>query len=141
MAGGFGFSRYPQRPAPSAQEVGASLLQQGQMAPAGPAMAPASPMMAGPEAGGNPLAEAQRLRAEGAYRMGAPGQMPDSGEEEGMHSANAVSVAVGEALTRQGGGYTTNPNPFKDTTGHVRQLMQLGLSEIEAQLLVRTGGV
>ena len=140
MAGGFGFSKYPQRPAPSAQDVGASLLQQGQMAtPTDPGMAPAQPMMA--ESGGDAIMADQRLRQEGAFRMGPSGQVPDSGTDDGMHSANAVSMAVGEALTRQGGGYTTNLNPFKDTAGHVRQLMQLGLSEIEAQLLVRTGGV
>jgi len=135
MAGGFGFSKYPQRPAPGAEDVGRSLMQQQAMPGAVETpMAPTMPMA-------DPLTADRQMRLDGAQRMGAPGQVPDMADDDGTHSANALSVAVGEALTRQGGGYTTNPNPFKDRAGHVRQLMQLGLSEVEAQLLVQTGGV
>jgi hypothetical protein len=82
------------------------------------------------------------LREAGAGKMTGPGQIDDNAtDDDGAHSANAVNVAIGEALTRMGGGYKTNPNPFKDRARHMQNLQQLGLSEIEAQLLARTGGV
>lgn len=151
MPGGFGFSNYAtQRPTPNAQEVGHALVGQrmgggmqapqpgGPMAMFGAAqpMAPmASPSMGDPQDAA--------LRLDGARRMAGGGQIDDTADREdpGVHSANAVNVAVGEALTRMGGGYTTNPDRFKPRENNVRQLQHLGLSEVEAQLLVRSGGV
>jgi hypothetical protein len=74
--------------------------------------------------------------------MTGAGQIDDNAsEDDGVHSANAVNVAVGEALTRMGGGYATNPNRFKPRERALQNLQQLGLSETEAILLIRTGGV
>lgn len=139
MAGGFGFPSYPQRGTPRAQDVGAALEARAQAPTAG---APASgPPMAAPAMAqeGDDMAP---IRLQGAVKMGAPGQMNDDLDRgDGEHSANALNVAVGEALTRMGGGYATNPNPHKDRARNVRLLQQLGLSETEATLLAQTGGI
>ena len=140
MAGAFGFPKFPQRPTPASQDVGMALLQRGQQQHA-PASMP--PMMAGPDAGAPaPSDPDAAVRAAGAQKMGGPGQIDDNAaDHDGTHSANAVNVAVGEALTRLGSGYSTNSNPFKDRARHIQNLQQLGLSAIEAELLSRTGGV
>lgn len=135
MAGAFGFQKMPQRPAPDGQAVGMALIQQGQQ----PQQAPPQPMMAPQEPAYGDEQEAA-LRRDGAQRMGAPGQMHDV-PTEGAHSANALNVAVGEALTRVGSGYETNADPYKPHAENARQLMHLGLSDVEAQLLIKTGGV
>lgn len=151
MAGGFGFARYPQRKTPASQDVGMALMQQGQAGGAAPAEMPYGPGQMAPmeqsfgpgqmapastaSVGGDPL------REDGARRMSGAGQIDDNAsEDDGTHSANAVNVAIGEALTRQGGGYRTNPNPFKPRDRALRNLQQLGLSETEAMLLIQTGG-
>lgn len=147
MPAGFGFENYAaQRPTPRAQDVGLALVGR-RVGPGNPdamgGMMGSGPMdgvgLGGPSPSGDPMERA--LREDGARRMSAPGQMDDPPGDDGRHSLNAVNVAVGEALTRMGGGYTTNPNPFKPRDSNARQLMQLGLSEVEARLLVRTGGV
>lgn len=138
----FGFMKYPQRKTPSSEEVGTALLQQGQ----GPgSMAPDpgaefSPGRMAPPV--DPSVADAAMRAQGATQMGAPGQIDDAAgaPDTGMHSANALNVAVGEALTRTGGGYTTSLNPFKPRDRTRLNLQQLGLSEAEADLLIRTGG-
>jgi len=82
------------------------------------------------------------MRSQGAQKMGGPGQIDDAHQmDDGTHSANAVNIAIGEALTRTGGGYSTSLNPYKDREKHIRQLQQLGLSAVEANLLAQTGGV
>lgn len=158
MAGAFGFVKQPQRGTPSAEQIGQALMQQGgmPMGGMGPGQAAPAPMPSGPGQAapyqGNPggmgpmpsgpdVMGPAALRADGARRMTSPGQMPDMGgiEEEG-HSANALNIAVGEALTRMGGGYMTNPNPYKPRERTAQNLQQLGLSAIEADLLIRTGG-
>lgn len=131
MASAFGFTRYPQQKTPPAQEVGLALMQQGQQ----PAPAPA-PMA--PVEGGSPDA---MLRAQGAARMTSAEQIDDGTPNADGHSINAINAAVGEALTRAGNGYATNPNPFKPRDRAIQTLQQLGLSAVEAQLLVRTGGI
>jgi len=135
MSSAFGFTRYPQQKTPPAEAVGMALLQRGQGQPA----SAAPPMMMGsaPEMGPPPDA---LLRAQGAERMTGSGQMDDGMPMEDGHSLNAISVAVGEALTRMGGGYATSPNPFKPRERALQNLQQLGLSSVEAQLLIRTGG-
>ena len=146
MPGGFGFARYPQRPTPSSEAVGMALMQRGQMAQGQPMQpGPGAALETGSPDGGfqSPAAPPDSaLREAGAGKMTGPGQIDDNAtDDDGAHSANAVNVAIGEALTRMGGGYKTNPNPFKDRARHMQNLQQLGLSAIEAQLLARTGGV
>jgi len=137
MAGGFGFARYPQRPTPGSQEVGMALMQRGQ---GQEQAAPAQPAPMGPPADGGAAAD-QALRLDGAHRMGGSGQIDDNAsDDDGVHSANAVNVAIGEAMTRAGGGYTTSKNPFKPRDRTLVNLQQLGLSETEAMLLIQTGG-
>jgi len=149
MPGGFGFANYSsQRKTPSSEAVGAALLQRGQGAgQAAPADMPYGPGQMAPAE--QPFGPGQMappsdfaLREDGARRMGGAGQIDDNAsEDDGAHSANAVNVAIGEALTRMGGGYTTNPNPFKPRDRAIQNLRQLGLSDVEAQLLVKSGGV
>ena len=55
--------------------------------------------------------------------------------------SGGLNSAIGEALTRVGGGLQNNPNPHKPKASNMAQLMQLGLSEVEAMLLSETGGV
>lgn len=148
MTGGFGFPNYAtQRKTPSSQAVGAALLQQGQQAPAGPTGPGLETGMGGggfqsPDASPTASMGGDPQREEGARRMGAGGQLDDSADiGDGTHSANAVNIAIGEALTRMGGGYATNPNPFKPRDRNMQLVRQLGLSEVEAQLLAQTGGL
>lgn len=143
MAGGFGFTP-PQAPRPNGQQVGSALMargQMGQMAP--PTAMPGVEMPMSSEQENAIMASSGRaMREAGAKKMGAAGQIDDAPIDDGAgHSPNALNIAVGEALTRMGGGYKTNPNPHKDRDRSMRQLMQLGLSETEAGLLVATGGV
>ncbi len=153
MAGGFGFQKYPQRGTPSSEAIGMALMQQGmaqsvqQDANAGiaPSAAPFG-SMAGPSVTqpgvAMPLApEAAAQRLDGARRMGAPGQIDDSVPVEDGHSLNAINIAVGEALTRMGGGNAVATNPYKDRARSIRNLQQLGLSSTEAELLAETGGI
>lgn len=111
MAGGFGFEN-------QAQQVGQALQQPQPMAP----------MSAGPIAPPDPD---RQIREMGAQYNGAPGQHDQDG---------AMAAAIGDHLTRMGGGYKTNPNQFKDRQAHARQLMQLGLREEEVSLLMESGG-
>ena len=72
------------------------------------------------------LAQRDRgLRLEGGKLTGGGGDDSDG----------ALSAAVGEALTRAGGGHQANPNPHKNREVHVKQLQQLGISELESNLL------
>lgn len=133
MSNGFGFFTPGTRPTPDPRQVGAMLMQgpqmgagagmgqqrqTGQMAPPDDRMAQEAP----------PHTRDEALRREGGKLMGAGGS-----DEDG-----ALSAAVGEALTRAGGGHTANPNPHKSRDRHVRQLQQLGISEVEAMLLGET---
>lgn len=136
MAGGFGYELPQSQPAAGRPEqVGRSLMLRGQMAREAPAPSMMAPVMP------DPMTEGQMLRQAGAQRTGGPGQIDTPADEDGAHSPNAINIAVGEALTRLGGGYKTNPNPLKPHGRNVAQLMQLGLSPTEAQLMVQTGGV
>ncbi len=119
MPNAFGFSRPGQQPTPDPRQVGQQLMQPQQQAPQGPlevdpvdAEFPAHSMGAA-------------LRREGGKLMGAGGDSNDP----------VLSAAVGEALTRAGGGHRPNPNPHKDRDAHVRQLQRLGISQLEAELL------
>jgi len=126
-----GMTRYPQKPSPAPQAVGAALAQQGQMGqqPMGTALPqPSTP-------GFYPGDDIAPMRMEGARYMGGR-EANDTGDE----NPAAINAAIGEALTRMGGGYRTNANPFKNRAGHMERLQQLGLSETEARLLGETGG-
>lgn len=138
MASGFGFTKQPQTPAPRAAAVGLQLRQQqvggGAGAPPGAGGIPMTPA-----APGEADVERQKmmLRA-GGEKMGGAGQRVSVGENE---PGAEMAAAVGEALTRLGGGYRTNPNPFKPRDKAFQNLQQLGLSEFEAMLLMQTGGL
>ena len=127
----FGFAAYPLKPSPATQAVGAALLQRRQQ-PYGPMDRPA------PQPGVETATPAT-IRMEGAKRMGGPMQLDHAELPDGMN-ANAINVAIGEAMTRVGGGNQPNPNPFKPRQRSLQQLQALGLSPIEAQLMIQTGG-
>ncbi len=130
MPSGFGYQLPRQSGTPDARAVGQMLTQRGQQ-PQQPAQAP---RIMAPEDGSSFVEfeaqnEAAHLRREGAKMMGGPqGGVPDG----------AMAAAVGEALTRAGGGHTMNPNPHKNRAAHLNQLQQLGLSQTEAMLLGET---
>jgi hypothetical protein len=123
----FGFTTYPSQPSQAPEAVGQALLQRRMVTPYGPADQPQQPM--------SPAA----IRMAGAKRMGGPDQIDHGALPDGTNP-NAISIAVGEALTRIGGGNQPNPNPFKPQARNLQQLQALGLSPIEAELLTRTGG-
>ncbi len=128
MPGAFGFAQPGQQATPDPRQVGAQLMQPQQQAPQQPA-SPLGPDMDPLEAKQAAVsARDRRLRIEGGKLMGSGGDDRDS----------ALSLAVGEALTRAGGGHVANPNPDKNRDAHVRQLQQLGLSQLEAELLRET---
>jgi len=129
----FGYTQYPARPSPSAEAVGMALLGRRQQA-----MSPAA-VSAGPMTPEGMASEPARVRMAGAMRTGGPRQMDHGALPDGT-SPNAISIAVGEALTRVGGGNQTNPNPFKPRQQSFQQLQALGLSPTEARLLLGTGG-
>ncbi len=119
MPNAFGFTRPGQQPTPDPRQVGQQLMQPRQPPPQGQldvdpvdAEFPAHSMSAA-------------LRREGGKLMGGGGDDNDG----------ALSAAVGEALTRAGGGHKSNPNPHKNRDAHVRQLQRLGISQLEAELL------
>ena len=124
MSSGYGFNVPGQQPTPNPRAVGAQLMQgqQGQM-PQGQA-----PMDDRQHFEAPPSDMAALARREGGKLMGGGG--PDSD--------GALAAAVGEALTRKGGGFKGNPNPMKNREAHIRHLQQLGLSEVEANLLGET---
>ncbi len=122
MPNAFGFTRPGQQPSPDPRQVGQQLMQPPPQAQQGrlevdpvDAEFPAHSMSAA-------------LRREGGKLMGGGGDDSDG----------ALSAAVGEALTRAGGGHTSNPNPHKNRDAHVQQLQRLGISQLEAELLRET---
>jgi hypothetical protein len=124
----FGFTTYPNQPSQASQDVGAALLQRRMATPYGPGDQPQAPAV-------TPAS----LRLAGAKRMGGTDQIDHGALPDGTNP-NAISIAVGEAMTRMGGGNQPNPNPFKPRAANLQQLQALGLSPIEAQLLGQTGG-
>jgi hypothetical protein len=123
MSNGFGYTVPSAAPAPDSRKVGAMLMQQRMAQPhqMQSTQPMAQPMM-------SPMARDAMLRSEGGKLMGSGG--PDN--------AGWLGAAVGEALTREGGGHRGNPNPFKNRDAHIRQLQQLGVSPLEAALLGET---
>ena len=116
MPNGFGFPRPGQQPAPDPRAVGQQLMQPQQP------QAPQQPQMGGDFFEAPARSMEEHLRREGGKLMGSGGPDDDG----------ALAAAVGEALTRAGGGHRGNPNPHKNRERHLRQLQQLGLSEVEA---------
>ena len=129
MPGAFGFAQPNQQPTPDPRQVGAQLMQPQQQVqpqqPVNPLNPDIDPLEAKQAAVGM---RDRRLRIEGGKLMGSGGDDRDA----------ALSLAVGEALTRAGGGHVSNPNPDKNRDAHVRQLQQLGISQLEAELLRET---
>lgn len=121
MPSAFGFSIPYQQPTPDPRTVGAQLMQpreqQQQQQPqleidSADAVFPAR-------------TEGEALRRQASMLMGASGLGDDP----------SLVAAVADALTRAGGGHRGNPNPHKDRDRHVQRLQQLGISELEAELL------
>ncbi len=123
MGNAFGFSRPNQQPTPDPRAVGQQLAQPREQQHAQPPVDPESFDFEAP-AHSRDIA----LRREGGKLMGGGGDDNDG----------ALSAAVGEALTRAGGGHRGNPNPFKNRDGHVAHLQRLGISQLEAELLRET---
>ena len=119
MPGAFGFTRPGQQPTPDPRQVGQQLMQPQQQAQQG--QLEVDPVDA--EFPAHSMGAA--LRREGGKLMGSGGDDNDA----------ALSQAVGEALTRAGGGHKSNPNPHKNRDAHVQQLQRLGISQLEAELL------
>ena len=119
MPGAFGFIRPGQQPTPDPRAVGQQLMQP--RPPQQPQPFDVDPVDA--EFPAHSMGAA--LRREGGKLMGGGADDSDA----------ALSQAVGEALTRAGGGHRGNPNPHKDRDAHVQQLQRLGISQLEAELL------
>ena len=119
MPNAFGFTRPGQQPTPDPRQVGQQLMQP--RPPQRPQPFDVDPVDA--EFPARSMGAA--LRREGGKLMGGGGDDNDG----------ALSAAVGEALTRAGGGHRGNPNPHKNRDAHVRQLQRLGISQLEAELL------
>lgn len=123
MANGYGFRPPQAQGTPHPQQVGAMLMQQRQQ-----------PMQ-------QQAPDDAALRRQGATLMGGPGQTDIAGSAlADGHSEGALRTAIGEALTRMGGGYQANPNPHKPRDRTMQTLQRLGLSSAEAELLMQTGG-
>lgn len=127
MANAFGFALPGQEPTPDPRAVGQQLMQPRQQGQAQAPVRSSDILEAQPEeAAQGLLAQRDRgLRLEGGKLTGGGGDDSDG----------ALSAAVGEALTRAGGGHQANPNPHKNREVHVKQLQQLGISELESNLL------
>ncbi len=123
MAGAFGFTQPNQQPTPDPRAVGQQLMQPRQQQ----SQAPVAPVDVDPDEAEQAAISARHrmLRREGGKLLGGGGD--DSNAE--------FNQAVGDALTRAGGGHRGNPNPHKQRDRHSAQLMQLGISPLETQLL------
>ncbi len=123
MPNAFGFSTPNQNPTPDPRAVGQQLMQPRQPQP-----------VQQPIDGDRTDFEAPARSVEAALRREG-GKLMGSGGDD----ANAAhSQAVGDALTRAGGGHRGNPNPAKNRDGNVMLLQQLGISPLEAELLRET---
>ena len=131
MPGGLGFSRPNLQHAPEPRGVGQQLWgqqQQPQQPQANVSGAGLGVPFGDRQGGEVPLATREaNLRREA-------GKISGSGGDD---SNSALNQAVGDHLTRLGGGHKGNPNPFKDREGHIRNLMRF-MSETEAMLLGET---
>lgn len=154
----FGFQSYPQKPTPNRRQVGEALLMQQLGGAPEQGMEPGAPMGAHSPAGQVAMPDAgagagavgdapeRSLREQGGRYMGATGQMgwgsgmPAPGAEQEANPS-AIAAAVGEALTRQGGGIMRDRNPYVDRERRRQDVLRLGLSEFEADLLSQTGGI
>lgn len=132
MPGAAGFANYTVSPSPDPRMVGQAITQAPQQP--GP-VAPPMARPALPDFGAEQMAiavEAEQARLHGA--------LLSSGRAGGGEDSAKLS-AVGDALTRMGGGHTASQNASKPRANNKRQLMQLGLDEDEADLLLASGGV
>lgn len=128
MPNAFGFTRPGQQPTPDPRQVGQQLMQP---------QAPQQQTQPRPQQRPQPFdvdpvdAEFPAHSMDAAFRREGGKLMGGGGDD----NDGALSAAVGEALTRAGGGHKPNPNPHKNRDGNVRQIMQLGISQLEAELL------
>lgn len=147
MPGTFGFMSYPQRPSPNPRQVGEALVMQRMGGGAQSGAPPPAGMPAAPDGGGAVGDPQDRgLREQGARYMGGAGQMgwgsgTPSPDQEQDPNPSAIAAAVGEALTRSGGGVMRDQNPFVDRERRKRDALRLGLSQFEVDLLSQSGGL
>ena len=114
MAGGYGYQAYPVRNVPDPRQVGQALMQPDE-----------------PDRGMSPPGE----------EMGeTPIQMSGADYQARGHGDPAITQAIGGALTRLGNGYRGHPDPLRDRSRFLQDVMRNGVSPFEAHLLSLTGG-
>lgn len=86
---------------------------------------------------GDPTEDA--LRRRGGRFMGGAGQ--SGADSDDGPASSAINAAVGEALTRMGGGIARDQSPYVDRERRRRDVLRLGISEFEADLLLQSGGL
>lgn len=150
MAGGFGYERQPQSPSPDPREVGRRLRQSGmgQAPGAGaaqpqPGLAPVATTSDEFDPSLDPQRQLGGTYTGGRGQMGtgsaAPAGMP--GYQDDEVDANTVH-AVGDALSRMGNGLMRPQSPHPARVQRRRdQLLQLGVTPLEVQLLSQSGGI
>lgn len=150
MAGGiFGFEDQPQSGSVSPRQVGAILQQRQQGYPESQSQADVgmkepptiSRSLVAGEGQLGPSMESQhaRLRAIGAALAGGSGAVSDQPLTE--HSATATNVAIAEAMTRLGNGGNPNRANILKSPENMRRLKALGMSDVELELLSRSGAI
>ncbi len=132
MANAFGFTRPGEQPSPDPRQVGQELSQPKPRRE----LFEVDPIDTRPARREPDIRVAfeapARTREAGFRREG--GKLMGSGGDD---FDGAMSAAVGEALTRAGGGHTPNPNPFKNRDRNVAELKRF-MSPFEAELLRET---
>jgi hypothetical protein len=171
MSNGFGFEQFPQRPSPNPREVGAELArarfrqmpspgrvaQLTQQRPDASAVSrtppPESPVF-DPDLWTPPtdrLHQAFRaLAAQGGYETSGGGQTGTGSAPPGQpdypvadnEAHSAMHAAVGAAATRIANGVMRNHQVGDEHRARRReQILRLGITPFEADLLSRTGGI
>ena len=134
MAGAFGFPSLPQTPSPDPREVG-RMLAQPQQAPMPINSSGLADEETQPEVGGGHFMGGPGQMGTGSAPPGQP-DYPDEGVDANM------TAAVGEALTRIAGGVMRSPDMSTARAARRReQLLRLGMTPLEADLLARSGGI
>lgn len=122
MPNAYGFQPYPQRPSPDPRQVGAQL-------------AAASGMGGGGMPGGMPADG----MSDAFPPMGAGGPPADpDGVDEGNPAALAVAQDEAQLRGQDQGRAQVDDGP---EPASIRQMRKLGLSDMEIQLLLQSGGV
>lgn len=129
-----GFEQYPARPSPNPKQVGAQLMGMRPQEDEEMGEGMAQMQMEGPQDEElTPLSQAPVPSATSAINAGA---MSQSGAPSGL------LAQIGDALQRVENGATPIQTPERQITGPNRfeQLLALGMSPEEADLMMQTGG-